>query len=714
MFDHYRKIIEKKLGLDRNIVLAKPPSTEYGDFCIIVNQYSKTPEIDGKNWKIMLADIEGIDEVALMKVETKKKGIYYINFKLNIEMKIKLRGKYIKGIARMVYNKNFGYTNKNKGKVAIVEHTSANPISPLHVGNLRNSVQGDTFARILEATGYKVYRHFYVNDVGLQISFVVIGYEIAKNNGLKPAIKVDHWMGQIYAIMNCFYTTQQIKNSVKDIIDIDINEPYRLKNNDVKNIKKKIEEDIEKLKTEYKYLFDKEQLDKNEKKQLLKIKRQITKLQEQIDQAVKYMEIFEDLKLRFPDLFEILYSEVQKINLKEKQEHYLKSYEHNSDSEITKIFREVVDWVLQAFSWTLKRYNIEFDQFDFESDITWSGLPDKIIDELSQSKYAKYTGDKGVRFTYPSDAVKKLAKVMGISKKNLPIKGEIPDLQLRRSNGTALYAAKDIAYSLKKFMDKKPDVVFNVISTEQILPQFQLLLPLLELGYPEYASNLIHYDYELVDLKGRPMSGRLASYVTADAFFDETYIRARMAKREADSRRGESLPKNIDEWRQEEEILRAISLASTRFPLIEKSPKRRIVLNLDEELDFKKNSGPFIEYAHARANKLILTAKNQLGIEPNSDIDYTFITDDLSLQIATHLNEFEDTINRSSETKDPSLIAIWGFQLAQLLMKYYESYSVIKAENIDISRARLLVIDMIRVGLKRGLEILGIPAVNKI
>jgi arginyl-tRNA synthetase len=230
----------------------------------------------------------------------------------------------------------------------------------------------------------------------------------------------------------------------------------------------------------------------------------------------------------------------------------------------------------------------------------------------------------------------------------------------------------------------------------------------------EYAKGLKHYSYELVELRGRTMSGRLAQYVTADEYYDETYIRARMAKRQADAERNVGLPTTKTEWKIENETLRAVTLASTRFPLVETAPNKRIELDLDRELDFRRNAGPFVEYAHARCASLMTKVKQDMGLEANLDIDYTLLAHDDIVAIIQHLKSLPDTIRKAADQQDPSQIANWCISLAQSFMKFYENYAILRAETEQLAQARLTMVEAIRRGLFTGLEILGIPAANQL
>ena len=718
MFEEFQDPINnilKNMEIETSIKLMKPPSSDLGEFCINVNQFArKTYPIDLSNDLLPeLQKIKGIEQVSISTLGNPKKPIVFLNFKLETKVKLQILSSKLEDVLTKVHTPTYAYLDTNKGKPIIVEHTSANPISPIHVGNLRNSILGDTYARILSRSGHDVFIHYYVNDVGLQIGFVVVGYEIAVHQlSMEPDLKIDLWTGQIYAIMNCFYTIQKLKqSSVNRGVNIDIN--YQITDDEKDLMLDSLDTEVSTLIFKNPKVEDMEKLSPSEKQEIKKNKLQIKKLKEEINDIINYQDVFRDLKSRFPELFNALFNNVSEIDLQAKVADYLYKYEHNLDESITKLFREVVDLVLRAFEKTLLTYNIEFDSFDYESDVTWSGLPNKLIDQLAKHENAQVDG-QSVRYTYPKASMDNFINNSTLNKSSLPIKGQISDLQLRRSDGTALYAAKDIAYSIQKFEKRTPYKIFNVISTEQTLPQYQMLLPLYELGYEEYASNLHHFAYENVDLLGAVMSGRLAKYITADDYYKESFKRAKSAKEKADKERGVPPASTEEEEELEYESIQAVTLASTRFPLIETSPTKRIELDINRELDFKRNSGPFVQYAHARCNSLIDRVTTQKKITINKNVDFELISDSFIIEIILHLEDIENQIMLAVNDRDPSKIASWVFQLAQYFMKFYENYSVMNAETTELLQARLLVVSAIKIGIANGLDMLGLPAASKL
>ena len=699
----------EELGYRQKVELLKPPSAELGDFSIILNKLigKDDPNEFMKNHLDELTQVPNIESVEPFEVARKNTSLVYLNFKIQPDVKLKIRSKFIKSSLKKILSENYIETAENQGKTAIVEHTSANPISPLHVGNLRNSVHGDTIARILNLSGYEVFRHFYVNDVGLQVSFVILGYEKLKSLGKRPDIKPDVWFGRIYAIMHNLYYTYSLRIKNQN----EFKAPgYFIDTIEANNFRQSRMAKIDEVKAELQILEKIEKPTKEEKSQIRKFRTEQKYLLNDISDFDKIINAREQLEARFPELIKSLVNEFKDMNLVEMTSEYLVSYENGSNKKIKALFREVCDWVLDTFFTTLKRFNIQFESVDYESDVVWSGLVDEVIEKLSNSKYVKKTDDSTLRLQYPHQAIKQMFKDLKIDQNRIPIKGNIPELQLKRKDGTALYAPKDIAYSITKFQTREPDLILNVISTEQTLPQFQLLLPLYELGYNKLAANMRHYAYELVELKGRIMSGRMARYVTADEYFDETIIRARMAKRASDLQRNILPPNNLDEFEQEVQMLSEVAIAATRFPLIETAPSKKIILDLDRELDFRRNTGPFVQYAHARTCSIFAKLEKSGNVTPN----YNNLTDDLIIEIVQHLLEINSTLEKSIDTLDPSVFASWVYDLALKFMKFYENYPIISETDPKMQMGKIEMLKAIQKGLRVGLDTLGIPASEKL
>jgi arginyl-tRNA synthetase len=359
--------------------------------------------------------------------------------------------------------KEYGISRR-KGERVIVEHTSVNPIHPIHIGGARNAMIGDCLSRILKAAGNDVRRHFYIDDVGLQVAQASYGFGKIGSAGGEG--KSDHFIGLVYATTSCAMSIKALRA------------------------------EIERLKNEGK--------DEDARQKIMELD--------------DWVGAASDLRARNEKVFDtisdaIMIAEEPNVEVAG----LLKRYE-NREREAVKLIRGLSELALAGFKETLDRVDIKFDSWDWESELTsWSGGADRVVERLSRTDLVKV--EEG---TVVLDA--ELTANRFNLKERYAIKTEVPPLTLRRSDGTTLYTTRDIAYTLWKF--ERANRVINVISIEQKLPQLQLKLALYALGEGEMADRLTHFCYELVHLPGYKMSGRRGRYVTFDGVLDEAVERA--------------------------------------------------------------------------------------------------------------------------------------------------------------------------------------------
>jgi len=405
--------------------------------------------INGKKWKF-------IDKVEVA-------GGGYVNFYLNYP---ELASELFKSVNML--NQDYGKLKTDKPLKIIVEHTSANPIHPLHIGAARNAVLGDTLARILKARGHLVKTHFYIDDVGLQVAIAAYGYSKVKN--VKVNMKADHFIGLIYAMTNCIIEIWKLKKRLKEL----------------------------------------EELGEGFEEERAKIHSELS----------EWISIAKELRDRNQELFDKLLNEINSdpnpiqsiIDLDHKYE--------IGDKNAIKIIREMCKLCIEGFKETLGRANIFHDSWDWESDIVWSSRVKFVLENLKRTPFINY--ENGALIFNADDAAKalNLKKDLGISESY-----EIPKLTLVRSDGRTLYTTRDIAYTLWQF--EHADKVIHVIGAEQSLPQLQLRIALAAIGKRKLALNLIHFAYELVHMPGFKMSSRRGRYIDLDRILDEAIERAR-------------------------------------------------------------------------------------------------------------------------------------------------------------------------------------------
>jgi len=239
----------------------------------------------------------------------------YLNIRINIE-------KLSYDLFQETRNEDYGYVKAEKGMRVVVEHTSANPVHPLHIGHVRNSILGDSISRILKYRGHLVQTRFYVNDMGRQVGVLVYGVDKLGNAEPPRNYKSDEWYGLVYAITN---TIIEIKNKT------------------------------EKLKEE------------PDNKEIL-------------SERDDLLAIANELRERDKELFDKLADEIMKDEDPEgKVNALMKLYEENNKEVVGKV-RRVVEKVLDGFMESLNRIKVSFDKWDFESDLVFSGSVKELIE----------------------------------------------------------------------------------------------------------------------------------------------------------------------------------------------------------------------------------------------------------------------------------------------------------------------------------------------
>jgi arginyl-tRNA synthetase len=443
-----------------SISLKKTPNIDYGQLatslCFELAKKLNQKPLDLAKNLVEAIDKTGFDLIA--KVEPAGAG--YINFYVDFTKFSALTLESIKEL-----DQTFGFVKTDDPKKIIVEHTSVNPLHPIHIGQARNPTIGDTLARILQLRGHKVSRHYYIDDVGRQSSVVAYGY--AKLGKPKPTEKSDHFVGKIYTVTCCLVEINRLKKTREQAI--------ALHNAD-----------------------------------------DLVKCNKDIDE---WMSIAAELKEKYPVLFDSLMAKIGEDENPEEEINRLNRAYEDGQQAAKELVREVSDLCLDGFRATMQRVSVSYDSWDWESDFVWTPQVNEVMAKLKATPFI--FNEKGVLQFDADKAVKALdlKTKLGLSANN-----EVPPLTLVRADGTTLYTTRDIAYTLWKF--KHAEKVINVIGMEQSLAQLQLKLALYAMGYGKDADNLVHFAYNLVTLPGYKMSSRRGHYITFDEVLDEAVSRA--------------------------------------------------------------------------------------------------------------------------------------------------------------------------------------------
>ena len=442
------------------ITLNKTPNIEYGQLASSLC-FELAKKLNQKPLALAEQLVGAIDKSSFNLVEkVAPAGGGYINFHVDFAKFSTLTLEAVKELGF-----EYGFVKTADPKKIIVEHTSVNPLHPIHIGQARNPMLGDALARILQYRGHEVSRHYYIDDVGRQSSVVAYGY--AKLGRPKPTEKADLFVGKIYTVTSCLVEINRFKKARELAIAV--------------------------------HSAD-----------------ELVKANKEIDE---WMSIAVELKGKYPVLFEAL---TAKIGLDENPEEEInrlnRAYE-DGEPDAKQLIREVSDLCLEGFRQTMKRVGVTYDSWDWESDFVWSTQVSEVLQKLKASPFV--FSEKGV---LEFDA-EKVVQILGLKAKlGLSQNNEVPPLTLGRADGTTLYTTRDIAYTLWKF--KQAQKVINVIGMEQSLAQLQLKISLYAMGYSENAENLVHFAYNLVTLPGYKMSSRRGHYITFDDVLSEAIQRA--------------------------------------------------------------------------------------------------------------------------------------------------------------------------------------------
>ncbi len=384
----------------------------------------------------------------------------YVNFWSNLPRLAELA----LGSARSL-GERYGHLPADEKRRIVVEHTSANPIHPMHIGHGRNSVLGDALARLLRARGHDVQTRFYINDVGRQVAVLAYGYDKLGRPELKG--KPDHALGIIYAITSCIVEIRRLKAELDRALKAGDDEAAR-------------------------------------------------RVKAELDSWA--FSAFE-LKSKEPELFECLLSAIEADEDPEASiSEIVRAYEAREEWAV-RLVRSVCEKCLEGFGETLGRLGITVDRWDWESDVVWSGL---VMDVLTRLEATGFVKSRAGALELDANAV---AEALALKEElGVPKELEIPPLTLTRSDGTTLYEVRDVAYTLRKF--EGADLVINVIGADQKLAQLHVKLALHALGEHEKARKLVHFAYNLVRVPGKKMSARRGRFIALDGLLDEAVARA--------------------------------------------------------------------------------------------------------------------------------------------------------------------------------------------
>jgi len=374
----------------------------------------------------------------------------------------------------------------------------------------------------------------------------------------------------------------------------------------------------------------------------------------------------------------VLFSKKAKENedLNNEAQELLLKWERD-DQETIKLWKLMNPWVLEGFSKTYKRFGVKFVKEYFESKY-YEGGKELVYEGLKKKIFEK---DHTEAIIAPLE------------------KYSLPDKVLLRGDETSIYITQDMNLAELRYRDFKFNQMIYVVASEQNL-HFQQLFKVLEMLKKPYAKNLYHLSYGMVHLPSGRMKSREGTVIDADDLMDEV---SGLAAKEV-KKRHQNLTEEKVKARAE-----LIALGAIKFYMVRTDPVKDIVFDPNESLNFEGETGPYVQYTHARACSILRKAKEEKNLNVSPIVDYSTFNQAEELAVVKLLHNFPEVIVKSADTYKPHHLAQYLIKLAQAFNEFYHKCPVI-SEQKHIMKARLLLVDSTRQVLDNSLKLLGIKA----
>jgi len=349
----------------------------------------------------------------------------------------------------------------------------------------------------------------------------------------------------------------------------------------------------------------------------------------------------------------------------------------NGDQKVRDLWNEMNSWVYKGFNETYKRLGVDFDQVQYESNTYILGK-DLIQEGL----------DKGILYQKEDGSVWCDLTDEGLDQK-----------LLLRSDGTSVYMTQDLGTAVERFKDNNIQKLIYTVGNEQDY-HFQVLFKIMKkLGY-SWADQLFHLSYGMVELPEGKMKSREGTVVDADDLMAEMHETAKLKAIEQGKLEGLSEETKLASY----EI---IGMGALKYFMLKVDPKKKMLFNPAESIEFNGNTGPFIQYTYARTQSLL--AKADYQYKEVSDVALNQYEKELIMLLAN----YKTIVERAAEALSPALVANYVYDLAKSYNSFYQSNIILKLEDENLKQFRLNLSDLTAKTVKKSLALLGIGTVDR-
>ena len=350
----------------------------------------------------------------------------------------------------------------------------------------------------------------------------------------------------------------------------------------------------------------------------------------------------------------------------------------SGDNEAVSLWKTMNGWVYEGFDQTYKRLGVDFDRIYYESDTYLLGK--ELVGEGL---------NKGIFYKKEDGSVWVDLKEFKMDEK-----------LLLRADGTSVYMTQDLGTAQLRFNQFKPEQLLYVVGNEQIY-HFDVLKIILKLLGREWSDHILHVSYGMVELPQGKMKSREGTVVDADELMEEMYTTAKRTTTDL----GKLDNPDDHEWN---ELFEMLGLGALKYFILRVDPKKNMLFNPEESIDFNGHTGPFIQYTHARIKSLIGKGESR-----GYHVDDLVNLDGIELlpkerEILKLVYEFPAVVEEAGKNLSPAIIAGYCYDIAKEYNQFYQEVPVLKETNLDKLRFRLGLSAFTADVLKKGMGMLGI------
>ena len=345
--------------------------------------------------------------------------------------------------------------------------------------------------------------------------------------------------------------------------------------------------------------------------------------------------------------------------------------------EVRELWEKMNSWVYAGFNETYKRLGVDFDQIQYESNTYILGK-DIIEEGLAKGVFFKKE-DNSVWIDLTED---------GLDQK-----------LVLRGDGTSVYMTQDLGTAVERFKQNDIQKLIYTVGNEQDY-HFQVLFLILKKLVYDWANQLYHLSYGMVELPEGKMKSREGTVVDADDLMQEMYVTAKEKSEELGKLEGLT-----DE--EKEKSYEIVGLGALKYFMLKVDPKKKMLFNPAESIDFNGNTGPFIQYTYARIQSLLNRAnfvEADFGnYQPNNS----------EKELIMQLSNFKEVVEKAAETLSPAQVANYVYDLVKTYNSFYQNNPIMTLEDENAKQFKLQISDLTAKTIKKSLHLLGINVVNR-